>query len=406
MSGPPLADVSVYGLQHRPAERPKRPWIARWSVLGSQHSRSFRTKVEAERFRRALLVAVESGGSFDPKSGEPTAWQPAPEALRAHEWARSWLAEQWPEWAPRTRRSAVEAISRLVPLLVSPSAPESPPGLRAHLVASLAPDVEGSDDGAEAWLRRWSIPLEQLSAPLLALVDQRLGQTLDGGALAPSTARRFRSTSRACIRRAAELGVIVSDPWPAGARGRSRRKATRTTRAVPIRSLPDPATMARLIDAIPNDRPASRTYQLMTAVVYYAGLRPSEVVMLRARSLELPATGWGRISVTEADVGVVGLDEPGEPKTGPRSVPIPPALVARLASWIDEHRYTAQDLIFLRHHDDPASAAERNPALLDQPAQEPDAEHRVGLDHLSKGQVAAPRRANTLGRPNRPAASG
>lgn len=346
MSGPPLADVSVYGLQHRPAERPKRPWIARWSVLGCQRSRSFRTKVEAERFRRGLLVAVESGGSFDPKNGEPTAWQPSPEALRAHEWARTWLAEQWPEWAPRTRRSAVEAISRLVPLLVAPTAPAAPGGLRAHLVASLAPDAEGSDDEAEAWLRRWALPLEQVSAPLLAVVDQRLGQTLDGQALAPTTARRFRSTSRACIRRAAELGVIASDPWPAAARGRSRRKATRMTRAVPIRSLPDPATMARLIDAIPSEHPASLTYQLMTAVVYYAGLRPSEVVMLRARSMELPENGWGRINVTEADVGVVGLDEPGEPKTGPRSVPIPPALVARLASWVAAHGYSGDDLIF------------------------------------------------------------
>ncbi|MGH9071541.1 MAG: hypothetical protein ACRDX8_10360, partial [Acidimicrobiales bacterium] len=145
MTGPPLPDVSIYGLQHRPAERPKRPWIVRWSVLGRQRSRSFRTKVEAERFRRGLLVAVESGGSFDAKTGEPTSWQPSPEALRAHEWARTWLAEQWPEWAPRTRRSAVEAISRLVPLLVAPTAPPGPAGLRAQLVASLVPDAVGGD---------------------------------------------------------------------------------------------------------------------------------------------------------------------------------------------------------------------------------------------------------------------
>jgi len=32
------------------------------------------------------------------------------------------------------------------------------------------------------------------------------------------------------------------------------------------------------------------------------GLRPSEVVRLRAKSLELPREGWGHISVAEADV--------------------------------------------------------------------------------------------------------
>ena len=85
--------------------------------------------------------------------------------------------------------------------------------------------------------------------------------------------------------------------------------------------------MRRAIEAIPNHQPASRTYQVMTAVAYYAGLRPSEVIMLRAKALHLPSKGWGRIDVTEADVS---FDEPGEPKTGPRSVPIPEPLVAML----------------------------------------------------------------------------
>ncbi|MGH9132110.1 MAG: tyrosine-type recombinase/integrase [Acidimicrobiales bacterium] len=104
--------------------------------------------------------------------------------------------------------------------------------------------------------------------------------------------------------------------------------------------------MARIIEAIPSPQPASLKYQMMTCVMCYGGLRPSEVVMLRAKALELPEAGWGRISVTEADVGVVGKDEPGEPKTGPRSIPIPPSLVARLRTWIDEHHFSGDDLIF------------------------------------------------------------
>ena len=73
-----------------------------------------------------------------------------------------------------------------------------------------------------------------------------------------------------------------------------------------------PGTMAAILQAIPTHQPGSLTYQAMTAVMYLAGLRPSEVVMLRRRALRLPDNGWGAIDVVEADVD---WDEPGEPKT-------------------------------------------------------------------------------------------
>jgi integrase len=65
--------------------------------------------------------------------------------------------------------------------------------------------------------------------------------------------------------------------------------------------------------------------------------------MLHPRALELPAEGWGAIEVTEADID---LDAPGDPKTGDRTVPIPADLVALLATWLDAHLYTPDNLIF------------------------------------------------------------
>ncbi|MGH9184405.1 MAG: hypothetical protein ACRD0U_01085, partial [Acidimicrobiales bacterium] len=139
LTGRPLADVAVYSVQKRSGERNKRRWIVRWSLDGRQRSRAFRTKAEADRYRSGLLVVQQSGERFDHDTGEPMSWQPLPDEIQAHDWARRWLAEQWNEWAPRTRASAVEAITRLLPLLVSPTAPEPPAGLRAHLRASLPP---------------------------------------------------------------------------------------------------------------------------------------------------------------------------------------------------------------------------------------------------------------------------
>lgn len=342
LTGRPLADVAVFSVQRRSSARNKRPWIARWSVEGRQRSRAFRTRGEADRFRSALLLARQSGEAFDPSTGEPLSWQPQPGDVQVHEWARSWLAEQWPEWAPRTRASAVEALTRLLPLLVAADAAPAPTGLRRHLSTWLRPDGEVTNEEADEWLARWALQLGQLSRGVLAAADQGLALRDDGEPLSASTAARFRKVSRACIRRAVDLGVLDSDPWPPVSKGRAHRKANRTKR-VSVRALPDPATMARAIEAIGSRQPASRTYQVMTAVAYYAGLRPSEVVMLRAGALHLPKRGWGRIDVTEADIS---FDEPGEPKMGARSVPIPPQLVAMLRAWIEDHGFSDADLLF------------------------------------------------------------
>ncbi len=114
LTGRPLADVSVYSVQRRAGDRHKRPWITRWSVNGRQRSRSFRTKAEADRFRSGLLVAVQTGEAFDDTTGEPVSWQPLPDQVQAHEWARRWLAEQWPDWAPPTPPSPDPPLTDVV----------------------------------------------------------------------------------------------------------------------------------------------------------------------------------------------------------------------------------------------------------------------------------------------------
>ncbi|MGI8663400.1 MAG: hypothetical protein ACR2LQ_09360 [Acidimicrobiales bacterium] len=309
--GRPYQDIKIYSVQDRrnqPAA--KKPWLARWQVDGRQRAKSFRTRSEAERFRSLLLQSTTTGEPFDVASGEPASWLPGPEDFTTAEWARRWLAEQWDEWAPRSRRAALEAMSRFVTLAVPSSASATPTGLRIYLERALAPGCEQLEVRYETWLARWSIPLRALNKAILAEVDRKLAVGMTGQALAPATAGRYRKMPRTCIRRAVALDLIPTDPWPPDPRGRSRRKALRIRKHVDIRALPDHATVVRAIDAIVSQHPGSRKYTVMTAVVYYAGLRPSEVVMLRRRSLQLPDKGWGYIHVTEADVD---NDEQGQP---------------------------------------------------------------------------------------------
>ena len=342
----PIQDVKVFGVQdRRSTAQAKLPWIVRRSIDGRQRSKSFRTRAEAERYRVLLLQAVHAGDRFDFATGEPESWQAAVRDVLMHEWARRWLAEQWQEWQPRTRASATEALARLLPLTVRDGA-TPPENLRRYLQAALAPATEPDrDDYLEAWLVSNGLSLAEIDRERVAEIDRQLGLKLDGSPLAATTASRIRIVSRACVEAAVAIGAIADDPWPPRSQQRARRKVARRRRGVDVRSLPGPETMALAIDAITTHQPGSRTYRVMTAVAYYAGLRPSEVVMLRVRALVLPSDGWGRINVTEADIS---FDEPGEPKTGPRTVPIPPVLVTTFRQWIEENGFDAADDLLFR----------------------------------------------------------
>lgn len=343
--GRPIQEVKVFAVQdRRSTAQAKLPWIVRRSIDGRQRSKSFRTRAEAERYRVLLLQAVHAGERFDEATGEPESWQAPLHDVLVHEWARRWVAEQWQEWQPRTRASATEALARLVPLTVRDGA-TPPDDLRRYLQAALAPASELDRDAClEAWLASNCISLTEIDRERVAEIDRQLGLKLDGSPLAATTASRIRIVSRACIQAAVAIGAITGDPWPPRSQQRARRKVARRRRGVDVRSLPGPETMARAIDAITTHQPGSKTYRMMTAVAYYAGLRPSEVVMLRVRALVLPADGWGRINVTEADIS---YDEPGEPKTGSRTVPIPPVLVALLRQWIEDGGFdSGDDLLF------------------------------------------------------------
>lgn len=346
----PRQVVKVYGVQdRRTTVQAKLPWVVRYTIDGRHRSKSFRTRIEADRYRGSLLQAVHAGDQFDVASGEPESWQPALRDVGVHDWARRWLGEQWSEWQPRTRTSATEALARFITIAIEPAA-KPPDGLRVYLYTALAPGSENSNDvRLEKWMSRHCLTLGDLDRDRIAGIDRKLSLKLDGSPMAANTANRIRIVARACVQAAVDAGAVPPDVWPQRSKTRARRKVARTKRSVDVRALPGPTVMAAAIDAIVTHQPGSRAFRVMTAVAYYAGLRPSEVVMLRVRSTMLPAEGWGRLEVTEADVS---FDEPGEPKTGSRSVPIPPVLVAMLREWVDQNHLIEPDRLLFRTRND------------------------------------------------------
>ena len=262
--------------------------------------------------------------------------------------ARRWLSEQWQEWQPRTRTSAVEALARFTTITIRAGA-KPPDGLRVYLYTALTPEAGHLDVVLERWLAKNCLTLGELDRERIADIDRKLALKLDGTQMAANTANRIRIVARACIHSAIAAGAVPADVWPQRSKSRARRKVARTKRSVEIRTLPTPAVMAEAIDAIVTQQPGSKTFRVMTAVAYYAGLRPSEVVMLRVRTVNLPTGGWGRVDVTEADIS---FDEPGEPETGQRTVPIPPVLVSILREWTNEKGLVAPDRLLFRTRND------------------------------------------------------
>ncbi len=346
----PMQTVKVYGVQdRRSTTQAKLPWVVRYTIDGHHRGKSFRTRIEADRYRGLLLQEVQAGRRFDETTGEPESWQTPLAEARVHEWSRRWLGEQWQEWQPRTRASATEALARFITIAVEHGA-KPPGGLRVYLHCALSPNADGVRDAQfEKWMAKNCLTLGEFDREQIAGIDRRLGLKLDGSPLAATTANRIRIVARASVRSAIEAGAVAPDVWPQRSKTRARRKVARTKRSVDVRSLPSTAAMAEAIDAIVTQQPGSKNYRVMTAVPYYAGLRPSEVVMLRVRSTELPANGWGRLDVTEADIS---FDEPGESKTGPRSVPIPPVLVKMLREWLQENNLASPDRLLFRTRND------------------------------------------------------
>ena len=115
----PIQQVRIFAVQNRRGDRRlKMPYVVRYTIDGRHRSRSHRTKAEAERYRVELLKAAQAGDRFDPTTGEPESWHHPLSDILVVDWVRRWLAEQWPEWQPRTRMSAIEALARFAALAI------------------------------------------------------------------------------------------------------------------------------------------------------------------------------------------------------------------------------------------------------------------------------------------------
>jgi hypothetical protein len=109
-------DVRIWELRKLDGRR--RPWQVRWTVSGSEKSRTFATKALAEGLRSELNQSARRGEAFDKTSGLPAKMARAPSSRSWLDHARAYVDMKWPKAAANSRESIAESLATVSPALV------------------------------------------------------------------------------------------------------------------------------------------------------------------------------------------------------------------------------------------------------------------------------------------------
>lgn len=363
-------DVDVWSIRKR-ADRPK-PWELRWRVGERPHSRSFKLKPQADGRRAELMTALRDHQQFDEETGLPAAELMARTSPSWYEHATAYVLMKWPRAAAKHRASIAESLAVVTPTLVTSrrGAPH-PAALRAALYQwafRAARDSEGSwvprhvaeeppadIRAALDWIAAHSRKVKELEDPaLLRPALEALSQRLDGGKAAENTVRRKRMVLSNMLRYTVdEKGLLSANPLP-----RVDWTAPESDDEIDFRFVPGPEVARALLGAVRDSGTRGAHLHAFFGCLYYAAMRPGEIVALKAVDCTLPPNSpesvkeWGELLLGESRPEVGGGwtdDGTSYEKRGlkrrksgaTRTVPIPPVLVHLLREHIA--RYGAAD---------------------------------------------------------------
>jgi integrase len=326
----------------------QKPYQVRWFVADHPHGETFLTRALAESFRAELMAAARAGEAFDEATGLPES------RARDISWlnhAVSYVDAKWPRAAAKSRKSTAEALTTATIAMLLPrrGRPDEALIRRALMscafntaqraVLSESPEIAS----ALSWVEASSRPVSALRdlAVVRGVLDA-LTLRLDGKPAAATSVYRKRAVFYNAVGLAVERRLLPSNPidlvqWTAPA----------VAEAVDRRVVASPAQVRALLDAV-HDQPRRGAYLVaFFACLYYAGMRPAEVVALRAGDCELPDGGWGRLQLARSEpwVGHGWTDDGANreqrglkrrARNAIRTVPVPPELVAILRTHLEK----------------------------------------------------------------------
>jgi integrase len=189
-------------------------------------------------------------------------------------------------------------------------------------------------------------------AALMRKALDLLSQRLDGKPTAASTIARKRTALSSALKYAVELRLLESHPLT-----RMTWVAPTNVEAIDRRTVVNPKQAKALLDTVREILPDLEAF---FGCMYYAALRPEEVLHLKDHEFERPETkgGWGWLNLSGATVAIGeewgdhsgpvenrGLKHRGKKAT--RRVPAAPALVALLEEHLKEFGVGPEGRIFV-----------------------------------------------------------
>lgn len=364
---PTSYDVKIWDLRENKSTRVDtkgrpRPstFTVRWLVAGREFPKTFKTKGLADSFRSELIKAAKGGEAFDTETGLPVSVLRTANSVTWYAHMIEFMDMKWPRLAPNSRYSmAYSLAAATMPLTTSAGGRPKDSDLRAALIGwVLNPNTRKAKAGkvpaefaaAVKWLAANTVPVDRLAkpSPLARTVLDSLAINFDGSKTAASSIARRKRAFHQALQYAVEKGRLPVNPLD----GLSWYQEP-TDDEVDPRVVVSPRQAVALIEAagqVKNSRgPASQGRKLRAffGLLFFAGTRPAEALMLHEWDLKLPESGWGEILLTESDpqtsTAWMDADEIGESRPlkhrsrkTTRPVPACPELVVMLREHIAE----------------------------------------------------------------------
>jgi integrase len=313
-------NVRVWGIRKVSGKKSTSHEV-RWRVGTRPRSRKFRTYALADSFRADLLSAARRGEGFDVSTGLPESMQPVDRGPSWWEWCLTYTELKWPTLAPGSRRGVAEALTTVTAALVDgrPGAPDGKQLRTAMMRWAFNMPARHNDPPEElasalAWLARHSPALADLAdAAVTRRVLDALARKIDGSPVAASTVARKRAIFHNALELAVEREHLAVNPL-----ARIRWSAPKVNEVLDMRTVVNHEQARRLLAAVAAQSdpikeedgtvrmPSDIGLRLVAffGCIYYAALRPGEVVELRVANLRLPAEGWGEIVFSESNPDV------------------------------------------------------------------------------------------------------
>ncbi|MFF4623861.1 tyrosine-type recombinase/integrase [Nonomuraea jabiensis] len=356
-------------------------YTVRWRVAKAAFRAPFRLKAQAESFKAEIMVAANKGEAFSVEDGRPLSWKRDEQSVSWFTLVCAYMDAKWPYASGNHRKSIAEALTDATEALSAgdngrPDQKELRAALRGWVFSTRTRDGEKRPrkdqnpairwlvppahiEHVIRWLQNNTIDVHELTQPrrgadLTRSVLDRISRTQDGTAAAGNTVKRKRQVLNNLFKFAIEINALEENPlhnitW-------TRPK---TEEAVDPGVVANPNQARAILSEVGKEGAMGKRLAAFFGCMYYAALRPEEVIDLRKENIvNLPqGDGWGEFILTNADpeVGTKWTDDGSArqrrglkhraPK-GKRPVPIHPDLVALLRAHLAEFPAGREGRIF------------------------------------------------------------